>query len=124
MDRHMDGWITSYHNVAQRRHTAGGSRDYHAWILTWMPPVMHSAMQASPPYALKTLLLTRITPTSALPLYEHTVFLYFLGNGNTKILTRLSSSFSRCPAAVVLSGQRDGQLPQPNNTKRPRMHFP
>lgn len=97
------------------RSVGGGSQDCHALVSTWMPPVMHSAMQAPPRYVLKTSLLKRITPTAALLIWRHgQVWFSAVKHQNLS-----SSSFVRRRPAGVLSGQRDGQLPQPTNIKHP-----
>lgn len=70
--------------------------------------VMQSAMQAPPRYALKTSLLTRTTWTLACLFQNKLVWCCFWKHQYWWFLT---CSFTRRPPAVVLSGQRDGQLP-------------
>lgn len=114
VDRRMDSWPPRQHDVAlrrQRRGLAGLS----CIVSTQMPPMMHSAMQAPPQYVLKTSLLKRITPTAALLIWKHGQVWFAVIKHQY-----LSSSFVHRPPAGVLSWQRDGQLPQPNNIKHPR----
>lgn len=79
MDGWTDGRIHGHHDIMMWpcAGSTGGTQDSHAQILTWTPPVMHSAMQAPPRYALKTSLLTGIILTSAPLLYEQLVFCFF-----------------------------------------------